>query len=242
MREQTFSDGELMRAFEDAGIGLASLERLTRGACAVNFKAVRRSDGMKFVIRCCPPRMSRDLVGRLISTLERLKGTKAAQLVLPEAPAGLNEYRIVCLSWCDGEPVFPDRLSDGEFRTFLDDYLEFSKALGGRIHGDFQPYNVHFANGRISGIFDLDEVCDGVPAQDVIRYFSCAYWHLKFVQFVRRRRTLVRFADAVRYLPWSPDEWQEGLRALRERYTAYKSSRSLRRLKPFEKIIRELFE
>ena len=74
-------------------------------------------------------------------------------------------------------------------------------------HGDLHHGNVHFEKGRVSGFFDLEELRNGYPAQDIVRYVICAEEHLRVLSFRRRRRTLLRFEQAVLRLPYSRHEW-----------------------------------
>lgn len=74
-------------------------------------------------------------------------------------------------------------------------------------HGDLHHGNVHFKKGRVSGFFDLEELREGYPTQDIVRYVVCAGEHLRWFSFWRRRRTRVRFEQAVLRLPYSRHEW-----------------------------------
>lgn len=74
-------------------------------------------------------------------------------------------------------------------------------------HGDLHHGNVHFEKGRVSGFFDLEELRNGYPSQDIVRYVICAGEHLRGLSFWRRRLTLRRFEQAVLRLPCSRHEW-----------------------------------
>lgn len=75
------------------------------------------------------------------------------------------------------------------------------------IHGDFHHGNFLFADGRLTGIFDLEEFCGGYPADDIVRYFVCAAEHLRWYEQGRKRRLLRMFEIAVGHLPYPADEW-----------------------------------
>ena len=75
------------------------------------------------------------------------------------------------------------------------------------IHGDFHHGNFLFADGRVTGFFDFEELCWGYCAEDIVRYFVCAAEHMPWFACWRRRRILRRFALAVRHLGYSRDEW-----------------------------------
>lgn len=127
--KQNFSEGLLKAHLESAlGFGLSSLKRLPGYANSLNFKAVRESDGLVFAVKCSDPA---DVVRRerLVTHLDELRGTKAVQRLFPEVKSEFNGFSLLFLSWCPGERVFADRLSEEELCAFLDDYLEFSAAL-----------------------------------------------------------------------------------------------------------------
>lgn len=116
---------ELERAL---GFRLLSLERLD-GASALNFKAVRESDGLAFAVKCSPK--SRQIMfEHLVCHLEETRGTKAvSRLFAKECPPTFRGYNVICLSWCVGERLFPDQLTSEQFADFLDEYQAFSAAM-----------------------------------------------------------------------------------------------------------------
>ena len=75
------------------------------------------------------------------------------------------------------------------------------------IHGDFHHGNFLFVDGRVAGYMDLEEFRQGYPADDLLRYFTCAAEHLRWYEWGRKRRTLRAFARAVKRLPYSRHEW-----------------------------------
>lgn len=255
--KQDFETAELKRALEcGLGFGLSSLRRLD-GASALNFRAVRESDGLVFAVKCLPESRRR-MFEHLIRHLDEVQGTKAvSRIFAQECPERFEGYSVICLTWCKGVRLFPDELTTDQLRDFLDDYLTFSTALQGAslilpadptsdwrlavlgccrglsgrvlrrlverelpldeltynperlrvIHGDFHHGNFLFLDGRLSGIFDLEEFCGGYPADDIVRWFVCAAEHLKWYEQGRKRAILARFAEAIRFLPYPPDEW-----------------------------------
>lgn len=244
------------------GFKLKPLERLD-GNIALNFKAVRASDDFLFAVKCSPPERHEAFV-RLLTHLEELKGTKAVSRIFPDGLPKFRDYDVVCLSWCAGERLFPDRLSDSEMATFVDDYLAFSAALqktslilphdplldwrafvlsrcttwasrGIRrfvervlteeglsyrpallktVHGDLHHGNFLFADGRVAGYFDLEDLCQGYPTDDLVRYFVCASEHLRWYEQHRKRRILKLFEQVVRHVPYSSHEWEISLNGL----------------------------
>ena len=256
MKEQNFDTGELKAELERSlGFALRSLTRLD-GASAVNFRAVRDSDGFAFAVKCSPPE-SQQRFERLVEHLEALKGSKAVRRIFEDkCPATFRGWNLLCTAWCFGERIFPDRLADDQLDACLDEYLGFSAAmqnvktfeavqplrkwreaalrkrsgLAGLIvrrlllemkpeecdyrpellrviHGDFHHGNFLFVDGRVAVYLDLEEFRQGYPADDLLRYFTCAAEHLRWYESGRRRGTLRAFARAVRRLPYSRHEW-----------------------------------
>ena len=127
--KQDFTTEDLKAELERSlGFRLRSLTRLD-GASAVNFKAVRQSDGYAFAVKCSPASRKAAFDG-LVQHLEELKGTKAVRRVFErEAPSTFRGYNVICLEWCAGRRLFPDQLSSGALIRFLDDYVAFSSAM-----------------------------------------------------------------------------------------------------------------
>ena len=124
-----FQPDELKAELERAlRFGIRSLERMI---CvnSVNYRATREGDGFVFTVKCIPDsrKGSYDLIVRHVRELE---GTKAVRrLFEKECPQVFRGWHLLCLSWCAGGRVFPDALTSGQFRAFLDDYQDLSKAL-----------------------------------------------------------------------------------------------------------------
>ena len=137
--KQPFKTGELKAELERAlGFRMAEFVRL-KCVNSVNFKAVREGDGLAFTVKCIEPRrkFGYDLIVR---HLRELEGSLAPQRVFEkECPKSFCGYGLICLKWCAGGPVWPDRLSEAEMDAFLDDYQEFSRALQRTTH-HIQPY------------------------------------------------------------------------------------------------------
>ena len=256
-------DVALHDALEQAlGFSLKPLERLD-GEINLNFRAVRATDGLTFAVKCSPS-AKHAAFAALSGHLEALKGTKAARRLFPEALRQFRGYDILCLSWCEGVRLFPDRLTDAQMTALADDYHDFSAALqrtqpscppddcvamrrlalgtcrglwsrGIRrlleqelteegvslrpektrlIHGDLHHGNFLFKDGRVSGFFDFENVTQGYPAEDLIRYFVCASEHLRWYEQHRKRRILKLFRIVVARLKYPADEWETALNRL----------------------------
>ena len=254
--KQPFKTEALKAKLEQSlGFRLAAFKRL-KCVNSINFKAVRASDGFAFTVKCLEPRrrFGYDLI---VLHLRELEGSLAPQRVFEkECPASFCGYELVCLGWCAGGPVWPDRLSESEMDAFLEDYLEFSEALQrttrhiqpypaakwrsdalvrcargwGRLvrpfveecreeesvfrperlrvtHGDLHPKNFAFQDGRVSGFFDIEGLTLGYPAWDILRYLTFSIDHLRFYERHRTHVILARFAQTVRKLPYSAEEW-----------------------------------
>ena len=244
------------------GFALRPLERQD-GEINLNFRAVRATDGLTFAVKCSPPE-KRAAFAALCGHLKVLEGAKAARRLFPDALARFRDYDVLCLSWCDGVRLFPDRLTDAQMEALADDYLEFSEALqrtepscppddcvamrrfalgkcrgfwsrGVRrllerelteesvrirpektrlIHGDLHHGNFLFRDGRVSGFFDFENVTEGYPAEDFVRYFVCASEHLRWYEQHRKRRILRLFRIAAARLGYPADEWETALNRL----------------------------
>ena len=92
--------------------------------------------------------------------------------------------------------------------------VTYRKELLKTVHGDFHHGNFLFVEGTVSGFLDLEEFCEGYPADDLVRYFVCAAEHLKGFGVFRLGRILERFAAAVRHLPYSREEWEVAINCL----------------------------
>ena len=92
--------------------------------------------------------------------------------------------------------------------------VTYRKELLRTVHGDFHHGNFLFVDGTVNGFFDLEEFCEGYPTDDIVRYFICAAEHLKGLGVFRLGRILERFAAAVRYLPYSCEEWEVAINCL----------------------------
>ena len=75
------------------------------------------------------------------------------------------------------------------------------------IHGDLNPANVLFRDGKVSGVLDVEELRFGVPAEDLVRFVVCGAEHLKFYQFGRLRRFVRRFEALVRAAGVPAEDW-----------------------------------
>ena len=253
----------LRQALEESlGFALKPLERLD-GKIVFNYKAIRVSDGFTFAVKCSPPERHGTFC-RLLEHLEEFRGSKAVSRIFPDAISEFRGHDVVCLSWCVGERLFPDQLTDEQVRAFADEYVTLSEVFqraknvfgllpavewrrellvrcrGWRCrrlrrllerelteaavdcrpelvkvtHGDLHHGNFLFEGGRVSGVFDLEDVCLGYPAEDIVRYFVCAAEHLRWYEQRRKCRILRLFGVCVARLPYSTDEWRTSLARL----------------------------
>ena len=133
---------------------------------------------------------------------------------LPEINAAdrLLDFRHFAVCGCRG-------VCGGIIRRVIDrivpvDSVRYKTDLLRVIHGDFHHGNFLFIDGRVTGFFDLEELCWGYCAEDIVRYFVCAAEHVPWFACWRHRRILRRFALAVRYLGYSRDEWELAINGL----------------------------
>ena len=124
-----FAPGELKAELERSlGFAIRSFRRL-KCVNSMNFKAVRDSDGFAFTVKCMPEwrKLGYD---QTVLHLRELRGSKSVQRVFEqECPERFRGHYLLCLAWCEGAGVSPDRMTVDQLKSFLDDYLGFSAAL-----------------------------------------------------------------------------------------------------------------
>ena len=124
-----FAPGELKAELERSlGFAIRSFRRL-KCVNSMNFKAVRDSDGFAFTVKCMPE-WRKFGYDQTVLHLRELRGSKSVQRVFErECPERFRGHYLLCLAWCEGTGVSPDRMTVGELKAFLDDYISFSAAL-----------------------------------------------------------------------------------------------------------------
>ena len=252
----------MKEAVEQAlGFGLSEFRRL-KGGSSPNFKAVRSSDGLPFLVKLLP-KERQWAYPILVAHLDEMRGTSAVRRVFIEAPEDVGDYKLICLEWCEGAVKMPYQLTAPQLREFVDFYVRFSKSfqrvsyvaeadslsrwrdniLACRgvvaapvrrfilrelpeiectyrveemrtIFGDFHHGNVLFRDGRVHRVLDLESFCRGYPTDDLVRYFTCAYDHLKWAAPFRRGAMLRAFAETLQYAPYSRHEWIVSLNSI----------------------------
>lgn len=75
------------------------------------------------------------------------------------------------------------------------------------IHGDMHAGNLAFVHGRLSAVFDVEDLRLGYPTEDWVRFFSCAYEHISPLRVLARKRLLNRFAAFVKSSGFSFEQW-----------------------------------
>ena len=124
-----FAPGELKAELERSlGFAIRSFRRL-KCVNSMNFKAVRDSDGFAVTVKCMPEwrKLGYD---QTVLHLRELRGSKSVQRVFEqECPERFRGHYLLCLAWCEGAGVSPDRITADQLRAFLEDYLGFSAAL-----------------------------------------------------------------------------------------------------------------
>lgn len=100
------------------------------------------------------------------------------------------------------------KLADGIVRRRLAGRKSFASSCPlVVVHGDFHLGNLAFDQGRLSAVFDVEDLRYGSPAEDWVRLFSCAYEHLSPFRFLARRRLLKTFAELVRTSSVPEEAW-----------------------------------
>lgn len=129
-----FSDLELKTELEHAlGFTISSFKPLI---CvnSVNYKATRADDGFMFTVKGLPEsrKTGYDLI---VTHLRELEGTKAPERVFQaECPSEYRGFHLLCLKWCEGRGVYPDRLTEEQLAGFLDDYSNLVERLESATH------------------------------------------------------------------------------------------------------------
>lgn len=94
-----------------------------------------------------------------------------------------------------------------ELRLVSDDSLTLDPSRIRVIHGDLHYENFKFADGKVSGFLDLEELRFGTPAEDIVRYTLCSAERRKWLTPRARRRLLAAFAAIVERMPLTRREW-----------------------------------
>lgn len=152
--------------------------------------------------------------GQLLDFLDEYQAFSAAMQrasgILPHDPTLV--WRRQTLASCRG--FWGGRIRRLIEREIPEDGVTYRPGRLKVVHGDFHHGNFLFVGGRLNGFFDLEEFCEGYPADDVIRYFVCAAEHLRWYERLRLGRILDRFAAAVRHLPYPREEWETAIDCL----------------------------
>lgn len=129
MKKLEFEIEDLKTSLEKAlGFGLKSLTRVGGGGAA-NFKAERGSDGLTFLVKCFPPD-EREEFEYVAANLKAMEGAKVPERVFAdECPDVFNGYFLLCQSWKPGEFINLATLTDGQWKAFVDDYLDLSRSM-----------------------------------------------------------------------------------------------------------------
>ena len=75
------------------------------------------------------------------------------------------------------------------------------------VHGDMHAGNMSFVHGRLSAVFDVEDLRLGYPTEDWVRFFSCAYEQISPLRVLARKRLLNRFAAFVKSSGFSFEQW-----------------------------------
>lgn len=75
------------------------------------------------------------------------------------------------------------------------------------IHGDLHAGNLAFCDGRLSAVFDVEDLRLGYATEDWVRLFSSAYEHIPPVRILRRKKLLGQFASFVVSSGYSAEQW-----------------------------------
>lgn len=199
----------------EAGLNLTSLERLAVRSHSPNWRGVC-ADGRSVVVKLVPQKVR----------FAQVEHPLAAQNLYPNRTFCLGDKRVYVLDWKEGTAKALDELTSNELDDLVGVHAAFCRALGdGRVHGDFNCNNVLFAQGKVSGILDLEAVRTGHPCEDWVRYTLTGAEHLPVFAFRRRRRVAERFGRLVARTNFPANAWQQAIQGFAEAKRARKSRR-----------------
>lgn len=127
---------ELKRVLESTlGGKIARMDLVQDCSRPENF-AVRMADGVRYAVKCCKLTPSTTYyVDATIAHLQELEaaGAKSIRLVKPPFYFGEN-FRVVITSWCFGERIMPNKLTERQQDEFLKCYREFAECMQHTTH------------------------------------------------------------------------------------------------------------
>ena len=199
----------------EVGLTLDSLDRLATRSHSPNWRGVC-ADGRRVVVKLVPAKV------RLV----QVPDPRTPQDLFPGRELRWGDRRMYVLDWKDGAVKYLDELTPAEVADLVAAHAAFCRCLGtGMIHGDFNCNNLLFAQGKVSGVLDLEAVRAGHPCEDWVRYVLTGVEHLPVFASRRRRRTIEQFARLVSQTPYSVADWRRAIDA----FAAAKRSRKMRR-------------
>jgi len=203
------------------GLRVARLERIAVRSRSPNWRATC-ADGSVVLVKLASARVRIAAVDHPLAVRD----------LHPERPLLLDGRRVYVMDWREGRAKGLDALTAAELADLVAAYGSFRAALGGGlVHGDFNCNNVLFADGRVSGILDLEAVRPGHPCEDWARYALTGADRLPLFAWRRRRRLAKNFAWIVAHTGFAAADW----RAAIEGFSAARRARKARggRLSPF---------
>lgn len=176
---------------------VARLDRIAVRSHSPNWRATC-DDGGVFLVKLAPTH----------SHIAAVDHPLAVRDLHPGHAMSLDGHRVYVMNWLEGRAKRLDELTSAELADLASAYETFRSALGeGRIHGDFNCNNVLFADGRVSGILDLEGVREGHPCEDWVRYALTDADRLPVFSWRRRSRLKANFAWIVAHERFRAEDW-----------------------------------
>lgn len=195
-------DEEKLLAFllREAGLRITSLSRIAQRSHTVNFRA-ETEDGRRLLVKIASRK----------TRIPAVDHPLAVHDLFPGRILSFDGQRVFCLDWKDGRAKTLDALSVTEVDGLVAAYRSFRGALGaGKIHGDLNCNNILFADGKVTGFLDLEEVRTGNPCEDWVRYALTGAEHLPVFAWRRRRRLAANFKRIV-LATGHADDWRTAI-------------------------------
>ena len=201
------------------GVAFASFTPVHQGNSSENYSAVA-ADGRRYFVKVARAAAVRKLVEQMRGISSPLVPALAFGGAVGSLEGG---KRLVCaFEWAaEGVSVAPWELTEAQLGAIVEGYREFSRALGGKIHGDFHYKNFFLKDNRLVACFDLEKMRDGLPTEDLLRIFAHALERTRFWRRGRIAAIMRNFTSLVAISGYSCYDWLEAV----ERYECHKLER-----------------
>lgn len=159
-----------------------------------------------------------DQIIELTSRIANLKVTDATKALIQPRTWDLNKLRntemekLSALLSRTKNPLLRRYLKDIQDTLLHMDPSDLVPQKLYLLHGDLHNHNLLFKGNRLNAVTDLDDLCLGVPTQDLVRYTFCASARLPVYRSINRyeKMLLDRICAATNY---TVKQWRYGFHA-----------------------------